>query len=225
MVIFDTAYAFPLNSSSAAPTLDALAPSLLSFRCELAASTGVALSLVRITAGVLANASASSAALTEAIRVANAASSCPGGARVLRSDGGDARALAAGGTGTYATLASSVGVSGTASSAAAIVAAIAAASFPQTAAAWAAVWGYSAASWAAAFGTSPLGVVAGSIAVVNAASFSPQPAAAASGLDADQQLGLGLGIGLALAAIVAAVGALLYRALAARAKAPARVNP
>lgn len=212
LVVFNTTFLYPLGFDGSTPTPAALALALLAFRCDTSAATGVVLGAIRVTSGILGNTSVSPAVVDDAIRAANLGTACPG-ARVLLPLG-DARALAAS-TGTFLALAASVGVSGTAAAAATVAAAIAAAAFPLTAAAWAPLWGYSAATWAATFGVPPLRVVAGSIAIINVASFSPLPAPFVGALTASQQLGLGLGIGLALA-LIAIVGVALFARAAKR---------
>ena len=203
MVVFETAFSCPLGDSADALPVDALAQSLLFFRCDTAADTGMALSHVRITSG--APASASAATILDAIRIANAGVACPASRVLLAAVASDARALSAGGTRTYAMFAGSVDVSGSAALADAVAAAMASAAFPLTEAAWASAWHYTAAAWAAAFGTPPMQVVAGSIVIVAAASSSsPSPAAPTPSLTTSQQLGLGLGVGLSLACIVIA---------------------
>ena len=167
----------------------------------------MALGAVRVTGAPARAEAAPLATIVDAIRVANAGTACPSAARALLAAvaGDPPGSLTA--TAVYATFTSSVGVSGSAPSARAIAAAIASAAFPLTAAAWAPAWGYSVASWAAAFGAPPVGVVAGSIAIVDTAPSSTQLAVPAAGLTTSQQLGLGLGVGLALASIVAAAAA------------------
>ena len=214
-MIFDAVLSFPLGDNVDAATTASLASTLLSFRCDIAAGTGVALRLVRVTSGVPANASIPLVTILDAILIANAGVACPAPrSRLLLAVGAsDARALAAG-TAIYATLTSGVGVAGSAISAVAITAAIASATFPLTAASWMPIWGYNAATWAAALGAPPMQVVAGSIAVVISATLSslPQPAIPAPASLTGQQLGLGLGVGLSLAFIVAASALCITRA-------------
>ena len=190
------------------------------------AATAAALSAVRIAGGAPGlNVSLTPADLLAAIATANDGASCPTlSARRLpaalatdsSSSGsggtaGGSRALFAA-TGIYFTVATRIAVRGTAGSAAAVAAAIALAPFPLAAASWSPLWGSTAALWLASFGTEPLATVAGSIVVVNAATYSPQPAApAAPSLTASQQLGLGLGIGISLAAIFIVVVILVRR--------------
>lgn len=182
--------------------MSSLAPSLLVFRCDVAAAAALALSAVRISAGTPGDSSISRAVILDAIRIANAGTACSGTRRL---SGGSSRVLFAS-AGKFATLGTSVSLAGSsAASASAVVAAITAASFPLTAAAWTPLWGFSAATWVATFGAAPLSVVAGSVVAADA----PAPDSAA-GLSAGQQLGLGLGIGLALALVV--IGVALYLA-------------
>ena len=201
----------PAGASNVLSLPGSLAETLTGLRCDYASLAGLSLGAVRVPGGTQINTTSSSAAtLATALAAANAATVCPPASRALLAAPA-ARDLASVATAPWASVAVSIGLGSTATAAsqvAADVAAATAASFPRTTAAWAPVWGYDTATWVAAIG-SPL-ALASTVAVTNAASFSPVPAAADTGLTTSQQLGLGLGIALPIAAILVVILVLAY---------------
>lgn len=196
----------PIGAASVLAPSASLPATLLGLRCDYAALVGVAVPAVRIAGGEQINTNSSAETLAAAIAAANAATTC--NARVLRADhpAAQPRRLQASLTTPWAAIAVNIGVISSAGGAAQVAQLVSAASasaadFPLTTAGWAPMWGILPAQWSTTYG-SPLALVAGSVVVDNAASFSPLPAPA-PGLSNSQQLGLGLGIGITLLVAIA----------------------